>query len=166
MRPVAVLRAGLQQPDARSCGAAAMVMARAVREPAYADDVTDGSFSPEVLAAHRRLTSARLRGRWQLPWPRALGTPPWAVARELSALTGVRHRTRVVRWSRPAARGGEGALYVGSRLLPRHVVLLVDGDDDDPVRCYEPSSGRVVPIDLPYRPLAGWRYAWFAVEPR
>ncbi len=152
------LEAGLRQPDARSCGAASMVMARALADPAYAETATT-SFTPDVLATHRRLTSWRLRGRLQLPWPRTLGTPPWAVARELSALTGRRHHVRLVRWSSRAP--ARGALYVGSRWLPRHVVLVVD---DHPARCYEPASGRVLPVDG--RPLAGWPVSWFVVAPR
>ncbi|MDO9456722.1 hypothetical protein [Nocardioides sp.] len=148
--------AGLRQPDARTCGAACMIVA-AGASPA--------SFTTDVLAAHRRLTRLRLRGRLQLPWPRALGTPPWAVARELAAVTGTPHRTRVVRWSRSAPPRA-GALYVGSRWLPRHVVLVVDagaGTAEAPPRCYEPASGRVVPLDG--RPLAGWRHRWLAVTP-
>jgi hypothetical protein len=130
-----------------------------------AGDLADGrtpdgrraTFAADVLAAHRRLTRTRLHGRLQLPWPRAIGTPPWAVARELTTVTGTRHRTRLVRWS-PAAAPTSGAMYVGSRWLPRHVVLVLDAD-----RCYEPASGGRVPLDG--RPLAGWPTRWFTVAP-
>jgi hypothetical protein len=127
------------------------------------------TFGATVVATHRRLTRPRLRGRAQLPWPRALGTPPWAVARELTALTGVRHRTRLVRWSRPAPQAA-GALFVGNRWLPRHVVLVVDGADPGRPGCYEPGAGAVVPVDLERLgrhevAVAGWRYAWFSVSP-
>ena len=52
---------------------------------------------------HRRLTSlSDTAGGWQVPWPRALGTPPWAVARELGLLTGVPYAVRSVRLGRRA----------------------------------------------------------------
>lgn len=160
----AVPPAGLRQPDPRSCGAAcAVVAAGPPWDPA--------TFGARTLETHRRLTRARMRGRPQVPWPRALGTPPWALARELSALTGVRHRTRVVRWSRhlPA---GPGVLVVGDRWLPRHVALLLDqpARSDGRVACYEPASGRVVALDLDALArrearVGQWRQAWFRIVP-
>jgi hypothetical protein len=165
------LAAGLRQPDARSCGAASVVMARLLRDGQAPDpDV----FRREVLDTHRRLTSARDRGRAQLPWPRALGTPPWAVRRALEEVTGRDHDVHVARWAPGSsydrlARGG-GALYVGSRRLPRHVLLVLPGRTGDAgaLRCYQPSRGTVV--ELPRAELvagrlreAGWPRAWFAV---
>ncbi|WP_134764658.1 hypothetical protein [Nocardioides sp. 1609] len=156
--------AGLRQPDQRSCGATAAVVARMLADPSYAEGVRP-RFAAEVLATHRRLTRARLHGRLQLPWPRAVGTPPWAVARELTALTGVRHRTRLVRWRRPPRWEDVAALYVGDRWLPRHVVLVVG---HDPLRCYDPARGRVVEVDAAAlaraRPLGRWTTVWFAVS--
>ncbi len=137
-----------------------MVMAEARADPAYAARVCadQATFAAAVLDRHRDLT------RWP-PWPRMIGTPPWAVARALTAITGVRHRTRLVRWRRSAPLAG-GALYVGSRWLPRHVVLMVDDD-----RCYEPSSGGVRPVPRDAfttgsLSLAGWRVPWFVITPR
>lgn len=156
------LTAGLRQPDARSCGAASTVMAAALRDAALAERVTaPGGFDAEVLAAHRRLTRLVLHARPQLPWPRVLGTPPWAVARELGALCGVPHRTRVVRWSRTPTGPVAGAVYVGSRWLPRHVMLVLDGQ---PTRCYNPATGQVRPLDDPR--LSSWRTRWFEITPR
>lgn len=140
--------ADLKQPDQRSCGAASMVVAAG---PPF-DPAT---FGRTVLETHRRLTSWRLRGRLQLAWPRAIGTPPWALARELTALTGARHRTRVVRW-RGVVRPEAGALFVGDRWLPRHVMLVLDDG-----RCYDPASGRVGPAMTSGR----WRVAWLVVDP-
>lgn len=153
---------GLRQPDARSCGAACLVVAAG--PPHDPDD-----FGAAVRATHRRLTRLRLRGRLQLPWPRAIGTPPWSVARELGALTGTPHRVRLVRWSAPHPPR-LGALYVGSRWLPRHVVLVVGATDDGRARCYEPASGRTVTVDLARLArqqvaVAGWRWGWFSVTP-
>lgn len=156
-------RRGLKQPDRRSCGAATVVMAEARADADYAERVcaTQATFGTEVLRRHREIT------RWP-PWPRMIGTPPWAVARALTAVTGVRHRTRIARWRRAAAHdrlAGGGALFVGNRRLPRHVVLMVAPD-----LCYEPSSGRVagVPADAfaaGELSLAGWSTPWFVVVP-
>ncbi len=153
--------AGLRQPDRRSCGASVAVVARARADATYAAGLGgegEAGWRRQVLTAHRRLVRARLRGRLQPPWPRTLGTPPWALARELGAVTGRRHHVRVVRWSPPTTPRA-GALYVGSRWLPRHVLLVLD---DDPATCWDPASGRVLPVDHPGR---RWRTRWFAVTP-
>lgn len=169
----------LQQPDRRSCGAAALVMARRLVVPRYAGLVDDqASFAHEVSTLHRRLTSlSDTAGGWQVPWPRALGTPPWAVARELGLLTGVPYATRSVRvgrrvWPHLAAATPlrPVAVYVGDRLLPRHVVL-VTGTQADGAATYEPASGLVTAVasgrwergDLA---LAGWDRPWLVVSPR
>ena len=154
---------GLRQPDSRTCGAACLVVAAG---PPY--DVA--GFAPTVLAAHRRLTRSRLHGRWQVPWPRVIGTPPWAVARELTALTGVPHRVRLVRWSVPTVLPS-GVLFVGNRWLPRHVVLVLEAGTAGRPRCYDPTRGRVVDVDLARldrheERVGGWRYPWFSVVPR
>jgi hypothetical protein len=173
-----------RQPDQRSCGAAVLVVERAMRDEDYArwlveDPSSSASrFRDEALGTHRRTTSAvTAAGRLQLPWPRALGTPPWAVANELSVVRG---RSHVVRWAlsrasllehvtAAVAGGATVPLYVGSRLLPRHVVLGLDAEADD-LRCYEPNSGRVLTVshtafrDAGFR-LAGWTTPWCAVVP-
>ena len=53
-------------------------------DPAYAATQNPHAFAGSVLALHRQLTGASAFGRAQLPWPRALGTPPWAVARAMT----------------------------------------------------------------------------------
>ena len=84
--------ARLRQPDARSCGAASLVMARSITDPAYAELLVAGvhpftghrlpgtiqeRFAAEVLAMHRRTTGpVDVRGAAQLPWPQRYGTPP------------------------------------------------------------------------------------------
>ena len=167
------LAARLRQPDPRSCGAASVVMARLVRDPATPAP-TPEQFRSDVLACHRRLTAAHSSGRWQVPWPRALGTPPWAVRHELEAVTGREHVVRLARWSPEASydvlAASGGVLYVGSRALPRHVLLVLPGAAGG-LRCYQPSRGTVVV--LPREQLvegrltdAGWPRAWFAVTPR
>jgi hypothetical protein len=169
----------LRQPDRRSCGAASLVMARRLADPRYAGLVDDqATFAREAATLHRRLTSvADARGGWQVPWLRAIGTPPWAAARDLGILTGVPyavHPVRVVRhvWTHLAgvAPSRPVAVYVGSRLLPRHVVL-VTGVADEVATTYEPSSGRLVEVPRsrwesgPLR-LAGWDLPWCVISPR
>jgi hypothetical protein len=167
----------LAQPDRRSCGAAVLVVARMLHDPAYADLVED-RFADEVLDTHRRTTGpVDAAGALQLPWPRALGTPPWAVARQMTATSGVRYRSRVVRpWRRQAeldrivraaADGHPVPVYVGSRRLPRHVVLVLDEE----LRVYEPSAGRRVRMRVGdfvdgELELASWSRPWFSVLPR
>ena len=184
--------AELRQPDARSCGAAVLVMARSIEDPEYAELLATGlhpgtghrlpgtmreRFTAEVLAMHRRTTGpVDVRGAAQLPWPRALGTPPWAVARQLSGSTGTRWESRSVPpWSRASALTAirkvaatrPVPVYVGSRWLPRHVVLVLDAE----LRVYEPASGHLVQVTAGdftggSLRLAGWSRPWFAVLPR
>jgi hypothetical protein len=179
--PVALLDGGLRQPDRRSCGASVLVAARMLAEPAYADRMTSERFAREALTAHRRVTGHKdVAGRLQVPWPRALGTPPWALARALSALASTRYVTRLGRVGAGGAAGraatavGSGrpvALYVGSRWLPRHVVLALPGSPaGGPLRVYEPSSGRMVDVTRERAAghrlaLAGWDRLWFVVLP-
>ena len=146
----------LQQPDRRSCGAAALVMARRLVRPHYAGLVTDQStFAHEAATLHRRLTSlSDTASRWQVPWPRALGTPPWAVARELGGRVRRYRRGEVV-----AALPGVVPVYLGSRWLPRHVVLALDVRDGEPV-VYDPARGALTPISS-----SRWRARWWAILP-
>ena len=169
----------LQQPDRRSCGAAALVMARRLMRPHYAGLVSDqATFAHEAATLHRRLTSlADTAGGWQVPWPRALGTPPWAVARELRLLTGVAYAARPVRLGRRVWPTLEhvtptrpAAVFVGDRYLPRHVVLVTDVERDI-TRTYEPASGLELEVSRERWEsddvgLAGWDRPWLVVSPR
>ena len=154
-------------------------MARRLVHPRYAGLVTDQTtFAHEAATLHRRLTSlADTAGGWQLPWPRALGTPPWAVARELRLLTRVPYAVHVVRLHRRVwpdlervTPGRPSAVFVGDRFLPRHVVLVTEVEHDR-ARTYEPASGLDVTVprerwetgDLR---LAGWDRPWLVVSPR
>lgn len=177
--PTRLLGTRLQQPDARSCGAAALVAARMLRDPAYAT-LARPRFAEACLAMHRRVTGpVDVLGAWQPPWVRALGTPPWAVARQLSWTYATPYSVRRVRRSAAGRRsvvaeleaatdsGLPAALYVGSAWLPRHVTLVVGPG----LATYEPASGRVLPVDTAdfvqaTLDLAGWSVPWFAVVPR
>lgn len=174
--PVARLRllagdADLRQPDPRSCGAACLVVARALLGRGDLVDV-----GAQVLEEHRRVVG------W---WPRALGTPPWAVARELGRLTGRPHRVRLARgrsgWAALGAALADGdlvAVYVGDRRTPRHVVLALalagdrgePGEQPERVAGFDPARGGVVTLterDWTARSLAvaGWSTPWLIVLP-
>lgn len=95
-----------------------------------------------------------------LPWPRFLGTSPWAVSRLARRKTGKAHRIRL--WTRTqvararAARtqGNDVFIFVGGRLLPRHVVLMLGNEDgvgahSDQERIFEPGTGLVHEVDCP-----------------
>jgi len=178
---VDLLRLGLRQPDRRSCGAATLVMARMLQDEAYAGRVLAAdAFSAEALAMHRRVTGVvDVTGRLQPPWPRALGTPPWATARQLAWTARTPYDVRLVPpWDRErglaglragVATGLPVALYVGSPTLPRHVVLAAAGPRDG-LRAWEPSSGRLTTLDEEafvagrLRGL-GWPVPWLVVAP-
>jgi hypothetical protein len=167
----------LVQPDARTCAPAALVTSRLLTRPAYAAWLDTGRhpttgrvdprsasqrFADEVAAMHHSTTACRdRRGEPQLAWPRALGTPPWAVAREMSARDGsgvpgsryrvvvVDPRRRAVTWERVVTAVGAGhpvPLYVGNRLAPAHVVL-VTAVRDGTVEVHDPATGRSHDVD-------------------
>ncbi|GAA1965418.1 hypothetical protein GCM10009798_27140 [Nocardioides panacihumi] len=164
----------LRQPDQTSCGAACVVVAGLLRSPAAAP--TAASFAHDVLDTHRRLVQpVDAVGRAQVPWPPALGTPPWAVAKALQDIEGVPYRTRVARWSASSAYAivvtavatHPVALYIGSSLMPRHVVLAVSAGSAG-LSVYDPASGGLVTVTQEAfvgssLRIAGWNVPWFVV---
>lgn len=163
--------AQLRQPDRRSCGAAAFLAALALVEGWRPHDAP-----AQILGAHKALTSARsARERFQTPWPRALGTPPWALANALGTLSERRVATVNVR-PRPAIGFDvlaeqvalrPTAVYVGSRWLPRHVVLAIRRLGDA-IEVFDPARGELVMVDRErwesHRvQVAGWTHFWFVV---
>ncbi|KAA1427193.1 hypothetical protein [Nocardioides antri] len=172
--PADVRPASLKQPDRVSCGPTSVVAARMLLEPGW----RPADLTSEIARTHRRLTSSRSdRDRFHAPWPRRLGTPPWAVANALTALTGERIATVNAR-PRPhvgydvlteQARTRPVAVYLGNRWLPRHVVLAFAADPTGAaVRLFDPAGGALatVPADR-WREhkvgVAGWNYLWFVV---
>jgi hypothetical protein len=195
------LAAGLVQPDQTTCGSCVLVVARIVNDPSYAGFLVNGvspvsgasapgtledRFRQQSLAMHRLTAGFEdTAGGWQIPWPRALGTPPWALAREMTNETGekgTRYRAlpilppqRADTFRRVAALAGAGhavPLYVGNRWSPRHVVLVLPAADLPPgtVRIYDPASGRCYPIAATdfaaaHLDVAGWNVPWSVVVP-
>ncbi|WP_255371720.1 hypothetical protein [Cellulosimicrobium sp. CUA-896] len=138
----------------------------------------------------KRRTSRRALG--PLPWPAALGTPPWTAART-ARYAGVRYTHRVVDGDaapavlddavRAAARGYPVPLFTGGDLsggpaaaVPRHVVLLTAVDARRRCWLYEPSSGSVHRLHadrlaagatdrVVRRALGGWPHVVWALLP-
>jgi hypothetical protein len=137
----------LRQRDGVTCGPSVAVMAGALLDAEYGAplraDRAQQWFDAEQGRVHRAVN---------VVWPRALGTTPAGMARALSA------HGRPYRW-RPArphdsladvsaalSAGGPVAMLIGTA-IPRHWVLLTELDGAA-ARCYEPSSGRLVPVPL------------------
>ena len=90
------LASGLVQPDPTTCGSCSLVVARMIDDRSYAEFLVNGvdaktgertpgtlldRFRHEVLAMHKTTSAFKdTDGRWQLPWPKSLGTQPWAAA--------------------------------------------------------------------------------------
>jgi hypothetical protein len=199
------LRAGDTGPVQQSpvtCGSACLTVARMLVDPVFASWVRtgrphppgspDGDTPAERFAAYERVvmrrTNSLLAGghRLNLPWPRALGTPPWGARRELeygAARLGTRYTLDVLRHEDGSglqsdfetlvdvvAEGEPALLYVGNVLAPRHVVLVLPGDGDRTLDVYDPGSGRVdhlrrdTVVEQRLR-LSGWDVPWLAVRP-
>jgi hypothetical protein len=173
----------LAQPDGRTCGPSVLVALRMLESTPYRDRVLRGGpeasrarFEAEVWAAHRS-TNLVLDGHGglQLPWTRALGTAPWAMARHVGghAHLVVLRRRRAAAYDRLVASldAGPTPVYVGSRRLPRHVVLAVTASDEA-IDCYEPASGRRTRftreqwLGAELAGCGGWPVPWVVVERR
>jgi hypothetical protein len=143
-------------------------------------------FRQQALAMHRLTSGFKASdGGWQLPWPTALGTQPWALAREMTNEAGEKgtrytarpilpgRRSRVFRQLASSARAGHAVpLYVGNRWSPRHVVLVLPlgPDTTSGVVIYDPASGRRYPIEerdftAGQLDVAGWQVPWVVVVP-
>ncbi|HLV04317.1 MAG TPA: hypothetical protein VKY79_07065 [Actinomycetaceae bacterium] len=205
--PVLLGGARARQTDGTTCGSAVLVMLAATGDPALAQWLETGSLPagehpPEVpqepvtggaaarfAAAQRTVQAATSRrGLGPLPWPRALGTPPWTAAR-VARFPGVRYRVRPFDDASAQAptllglveaairRGQPVPLYVGgdvrgglSHAVPRHVVLAVPPPRGaglpGTLQLYEPAAGSVFAVrtaDLlartePHPALGGWTH--------
>ncbi len=186
-----------RQPDPTTCGSASLVLARMLDRPAYAMRVLTGydpatgevdpgpvgdRFASEALAMHERTNGLRdAGGGWQVPWPQALGTQPWAVARAMSTVAGVPGSAYAVTLVDPHDRGPSYdavarasdaghpvPVFVGDDLSPRHV-MLVTAADEGGLTVYDPADGREVVLTrrdwtagaLP----TGWKEPWAVVTP-
>lgn len=199
------LRAGDTGPVQQSpvtCGSACLTVARMLVDPLFASWIRTGAprlpGSPagetqaDRFAAYERVVMRRTNSvfaaglRPSLPWPHALGTPPWGARRELelgASRRGTRYALDLLRTDDEAelvrafgalvdvvAEGEPALLYVGNTLSPRHVVLVLPGDGDRMLDVYDPGSGRVSHLrrDTVVQrrlDLSGWDVPWMAVRP-
>ena len=144
----------LRQRDGVTCGPAVAVVAGALLDPAYRSKLTGRGATARLWFDGEQ---GRVHDRVNQLWPRRLGTTPMGVASAMSvhsAIYGVRYGWRPCRGSRdPMAdvlaevdAHWPVAMLLG-RFLPRHWVLIVEASGDV-LRCYEPSSGEVRPVDV------------------
>lgn len=199
------LRSGDQGPLQQSpvtCGSACLTVARMLVNPEFAHwvatgegpraDAPPGATEQERFAAYERVVMSRTNGliaaghRLNLPWPRALGTPPWGAKKELefgASKQGTEYDISVLRGRTAAGlraaharlvevvdEGEPALLYIGNSVLPRHVVLVLPGDRDRLLDVYDPGTGRVSVLDAAVfgerrLRLAGWDQPWIAVQP-
>jgi len=166
----------LKQPDRYSCGPTALVVARMLRDPEYAAE-TLPRFGAVVQGLHRTLAGPWAAGP-QVPWPRRLGTAFWTVSDRLADIEGRTYATRpgylrpgraFDRLHRAAGQGRLSALYVGTRLLPRHVALVVGTHGDD-LAVFDPATGHVVRLTRAAFTgrrigLGGWPRLWTVLLP-
>jgi len=125
-------------------------------------------------------------GRLNLPWPHALGTPPWGAQKELESgpqgMNGAAYAMRLVRLGsssslRQAHRDLVGLLrpdlpallYLGNAWAPRHVTLVMPASAGE-LNVYDPATGAVTelaPEPFAGRTLgiAGWNVPWIVVQP-
>lgn len=217
--PVRSLARAGRQTDRTTCGSASLTMLAASGDPmlalwlatgrlpaagrppelagaseralaALADQPAERRFAAVQRVVKRRSTAGAVLG---LPWPGALGTPPWGAARQ-ARFAGVRwtqtmiddsdrgNLTQALDLVRSAVRHEVPVpLYTGgdtsrglATAVPRHVVLAVAAPGDDLV-VWEPSVGRrftLAAADLGGGPgrslpaLGGWGHLVWAVLPR
>ena len=193
---------GPVQQSPVTCGSACLTVARMLVNPAFArwitlgegpsGDAPAGATEQERFAAYEHVVMGRTNrlfpggGRVTLPWPRALGTPPWGARKELeygASRRGREYESRLVGLHRGArlraaharlvevvADGEPALLYIGNALLPRHVTLVLPGDGDRVLDVYDPATGQVSLLDearFAGRRLgiAGWDVPWITVQP-
>ncbi|SES12274.1 hypothetical protein SAMN05216199_2081 [Pedococcus cremeus] len=200
-----LLRPGDQGPVQQSqvsCGAACLTVARMLVNPQFARWITTGQgphvdappgpTEAERFAAYERVVMNRTNRlyaggrRLNVPWPKALGTPPWGAKKELefgAARRGSEYTVEVVRGSRTRQlraaharlvelvdEGEPALLYAGNAVLPRHVALVLPGDGQSTLEVYDPATGLVTLLDAERFArrrlrLSGWDVPWFVVQP-
>ncbi|WP_454044470.1 hypothetical protein [Cellulosimicrobium sp. Marseille-Q8652] len=216
VRPLTLGGALARQVDGTTCGSAVLALLAAAGDPVLALWLVTGTalgtdVGPGAGTVSRADAAGGPEGRWRhlqqvvksrtgrralgpLPWPPALGTPPWGAART-ARYADVRFTHRVVDGAGgpavldaaldAAARGVPVPLFTGGDLsggfaaaVPRHVVLLVAADAATARRCwvYEPSSGAVhrldaarlgdgVEVPAVRKALGGWPHVVWALLP-
>lgn len=157
-----------------------------------AEEVRRASPGARFAALQHAVKRVSIRGgRRALPWPGALGTPPWGAAR-VARFGSVRYTHRLIVDTRAhqsgplldhvvgvVCGGVPVLLYTGgdtragwSAAVPRHVVLLTSPDGQS-LETYEPGSGRMVVVThdelasggTPLAAYGAWSHVTWAVLP-
>ena len=172
-------RAGvLRQMSGTTCGPACLTVAAMMHDGGFAAAVLLGAPGTQIsnalpaTAAYAGLPGDRdadaqgrfarandaLHMRINRVWPKALGTSPWAVRRELARVVGAPY---VIRWINPfraaaraaaferleAAGGLPAALFTGNSWMPRHVVLALPRSSVEPqLAATEPPATNPKPL--------------------
>lgn len=168
----------LRQLSDTTCGPTCAIVTRVLLDPAFALWLTSGDhlepersgdglpfeqrFRSQQVAVHDAITR---RALGPAPWPKALGSPPWALAAFLNRFTGLtggqfgwvpvdgENPTQLGRCLAAVLRGVSAGIpvpvYIG-RHVDRHVVLAI-GARPDAVVVYDPAAGAVVEV-----PLSDW----------
>ncbi len=186
-----VLEVGMDLPRQASpvtCGAASLVVAQRLLEqmplPAADDPVETEDFQGAEFARFGRTNNPWEARALRMPWPMALGTPPWGALAELRQIVRTeragrpRYGLEMVRRDGAAGLGAAlqsvevdqpALLYVGTRWMPRHVCVLAE-DAQGRLALYDPAAGSVVEADLDAlaageQAVAGWRQPWVVIAP-
>lgn len=150
---------GPVQQSSVTCGSASLTVARMLVSPEFGQGIVDGidpkggptdprseaqRFAEHEGEVMNRTNGIRAAGgKLNVPWPRALGTPPWGAEKELefgAARPGAAYAMRLVRLgSSDALRDVHrdlvrlvredlpALLYIGNAWAPRHVTLVLPG---------------------------------------
>jgi len=183
---------GPVQQSPVNCGSASLTVARMLVSPEFAAWVVDGidpgggpadsRAQSERFAEHERTVMSRTNGlraadgSLNLPWPHAVGTPPWGAEKELehgAASQGAAYAMRVVGFGSgktlreahlallgQVREGLPALLYIGNTWMPRHVTLVLPGNGqagegragdhqagDGLLDVYDPATGAVTSLD-------------------
>jgi hypothetical protein len=188
----------LRQLSDTTCGPTCAIVLRVLLDPAYALWWTTGEHLEPERPGDALPFEQRFRGQQQavheavtrraigpVPWPKALGSPPWALAAFLNRFTGltggmfgwvpveVDNPVLVGRCLAAVLRGVAAGVpvpvYIG-RTVDRHVVLAV-GARPDAVVVYDPAAGALVEVPLSdwaagQVGIAGWDHLESVVVPK
>ncbi|MGQ0630056.1 MAG: hypothetical protein ACT4P1_03380 [Sporichthyaceae bacterium] len=164
----------LRQLSPVTCGPTAVILLRALLDPAYALWLTTGIHIEPDRAADFLPFGERFRSQQQrvhesltrhalgpMAWPRLLGSPPWALAAFLNRFTSLTGAScawvpvdpadeALVLRCLDAVQAGVHAgipvpMYVG-RHVDRHVVLAIAATSTG-IRLYDPASGTVLDVE-------------------
>ena len=196
---------GPVQQSSVTCGSASLTVARMLVSPEFGQWIVNGidpkggppdtRSEPERFAEHEREVMNRTNGihaageKLNIPWPRAMGTPPWGAEKELeygAARPGAAYAMRLVRLGssdalrdvhrdlvRLVREGLPALLYIGNAWMPRHITLVLPGDGggEGELDVYDPATGSVTEL-APDRfvsrtlDIAGWNVPWITVQAR